>query len=182
VPPAYSPDMRAIGKLKLRDGSEIKCKDQWVEDGKPLKVPSGALKALADIWLDEVGEPLKIPDQQLMDELPVIVAAIKYIPEIREEVYDGEELEETNATPAQYQVFGFIPFIDINGNWIGGMPFTDVHIIWATEVARYYETWDLKSILFVINDIKNEDEDDEDEPEDDAPVAAPPAQPVAASP
>jgi len=152
--------MKIIGRLNLKNKTSI---------------------ILGTPWLDDDGQPKMVQVEGRKEKLAVILGGIRYVEESRVEIYDDERLDETRVKPAHYQIFGFIPFVDVNGT-PSGMPHTEVDTIWATEVDSFRELWLRDDVLDAYDEIKNEGDDDEDEDDGNStakPIAG--AQPAAAS-
>lgn len=117
---------------------------------------------LGQPWLDDDDKPKTVQVEGRTDRLAVIVGGIRFVEESRIEIYDDERLDETKVKAAHYQIFGFIPFVDANGN-PSGMPHTEVDTIWASEVEGWRELWLRDDVLDAYDDIKSEDEDEDED-------------------
>jgi hypothetical protein len=153
--------MKIIGKLNLKDGG---------------------VRVLGEQWVDDNGQPATVQVEGRKDRLKVILGGIRYVPESVVEIYDGDDLDEVRTTPAYYELFGFIPFVDANGN-PSGMPHTEVDTVWASEVRGFRSLWLRDDVLDAYDDIKRDgEEDDDDEPPAVQPLVQENGQPAAPSP
>lgn len=137
--------MKKIQRLELRDGRVFHV-------GQP--------------YVDESGKPVYVPVKDKAEPAPVVIGAIRYVPEIEDYVDETE----TQKRPARYEVLHFVPLLDSEKNWRGGRPYPFVDVVIASDVKLARELWDDDAVL---DAIRASDEDAEESDEDEAEVEAP---------